>query len=78
MRQSLGLMLFISNPWTYGRIALAAWTTALYGAKAPLGETLSVAKMVTFGLALRAWAAPSCTSCRRAGRFVSTAADWMT
>ncbi len=29
MRQSLGLMLFISNPWTYGRITLAAWTTAL-------------------------------------------------
>ena len=29
MRQSLGLMLFISNPWTYGRITLAAWTTAV-------------------------------------------------
>ena len=29
MRQSLGLMLSISNPGTYGRITLAAWTTAL-------------------------------------------------
>jgi hypothetical protein len=32
MRESLGLMLFISNPWTYGRIASAARTTAIAGA----------------------------------------------
>ena len=28
MRGSLGLTLFIAYPWTYGRIALAAWMTA--------------------------------------------------
>src|SRR5690242_13108699 len=78
MRQSLGLMLFISNPWTYGRITLAAWMTAVYGTRAPLGETLSVAKTVTCGLAFRASVAPSPTTCRTPLRLVSTSADWMT
>jgi hypothetical protein len=32
IRASLARMSFTANPWTYGRIVLAAWATTLAGA----------------------------------------------